>query len=99
MKTKIGLALAAATFLSLGASAQGYRYNDHDRDDFARNRFSDNRFDERRFYERGFDAGYRAGLEHRGYRNDWIRGFRRDERRAFDRGYHDGLERARFEQS
>jgi len=49
------------------------------------------------FFDRGFNAGYRAGLEHRGFSGDFSRGLHPDERRAFDRGYREGLEKARIE--
>ncbi len=108
MKTKLALAaLAAATMFSVGASAQDFRFGYRSGYEERRERFDDR--DDRAFYRRGFDAGYRAAFEHRGYRddgyrgdgyrNEWLRGFDRDDRRAFDRGFHDGFERARFEMS
>ena len=85
MKTKIALALAAATFLSLGASAQDFR--PYDRDDF---RGREYRYDRDDF--RGREYRYnRDDFRGREYRYD------RDDRRVFERGYSEGLERARTE--
>ncbi len=81
MKGKIALAAAAMMFLSLGASAQDWRYRDRD---------------DRFLFRRGYDSGYRCVTTGRDCQTDWkTRNMAQDDRRAFDRGFREGADRAR----
>ena len=87
MKIRIALATAAMMFLSLGASAQGWRY---------RNDYRDR--DDRMFFNRGYNSGYRCVTTGRDCQTDWrTRNMEPDDRRAFDRGFRQGADRARVD--
>jgi len=80
MKTKLAIT-AMALFLSLGASAQDWRYRDHD---------------DRRLFNQGFNSGYNCVVTGHGCQTDGrTRNMAPDDRRAFDRGFREGAQRAR----
>jgi hypothetical protein len=94
MRARIALAFAALMFLSAAASAQyAPQYGPYDRYD---RRYGYDR-DERAYFNRGYEAGYRAALEHRGWNSYWVRGWEKHDRKAFERGFKEGQKRGKDE--
>src|SRR5258707_6499459 len=101
MRIRIALATAAVMFLSLGASAQDWRYrsNYYGQGYYGQGRsyYGQDR-DDRMFFRQGFEQGQRCVVEGRGCQTEWrTRGMDRDDRMAFERGFRVGAGRARVE--
>ena len=102
MRTRIGLAVAAVLLLSLGASAQQYRYGDRYGDRFGnRYRQSVPDRDDARYYERGFQNGYRHAFDGLRFNDGMPLGVNlradRGDRKAYEKGYKNGYREGRQE--
>lgn len=108
MRIRIALATAAVMFLSLGASAQDWRYRTYrDRDDYRFGSAFNGQYngqyygrdrDDRMFFRQGFEQGETCVETGRRCNTDWVtRGMARDDRQAFERGFRAGADKARVE--